>query len=180
PGRAQFTGNKMAQGALGAFAVKIPGSFLNIVMFTVAARATDPAEFGLFAMWFNGISFLAVIAMCGQETLIVRSWSEYVQQRRFDLARGAVTFGLAVCMTAAMLAAGCVIAVALVAGWRTPPGLIAAASFFLIAQTLAWFTANAARTIVGFPFGEGLRETWRIAVIVGTLALVFAHVHVTV
>lgn len=177
---AYFAGNKIAQGALGAFAIKVAGSFLNIVMFTIAARATEPAEFGLFAMWFNAISFLAVIAMCGQETLIVRSWSEYVQQGRFDLARGAVGFGIAVCMTAAMLAAGCVVAVALVGGWRTPPGVITAAAFFLIAQTLAWFTANAARTIVGFPFGEGLRETWRIAVIVGTLALAIDGAHVTV
>jgi O-antigen/teichoic acid export membrane protein len=177
---AYFAGNRIAQGALGAFAIKVAGSFLNIVMFTIAARATEPSEFGLFAMWFNGISFLAVIAMCGQETLIVRSWSEYIQQRRFDLARAAVTFGIAVCMTAALLAAGCLVAVAVATGWRTPPGVITAASFFLIAQTLAWFTANTARTIVGFAFGEGLRETWRIAVIVGTLALVFADVHVTV
>lgn len=177
---AYFAGNQTAQGALGAFAFKVAGSFLNIVMFTIAARATEPAEFGLFAMWFNGVSFLAVIAMCGQETLIVRSWSEYVQQRRFDLARGAVSFGIIICTTAAMLAAGCLVAVTLALGWRTPPGLIAAASFFLIAQTLAWFTANAARTIVGFAFGEGLRETWRIAAIGGTLALAVTGAHVSV
>jgi O-antigen/teichoic acid export membrane protein len=175
-----FAGNGMAQGALGAFVLKVAGSFLNIVMFTIAARATEPAEFGLFAMWFNAVSFLAAIALCGQETLIVRSWSEYIQQSRFDLARGAIGFGIGVCMMAALLAAAGLVTVSLVAGWRTPSGLITAAWFFLIAQTLAWFTANTARTIVGFPFGEGLRETWRIAVIVGTAVLAFTGAHITV
>jgi len=169
----------MAQGALGAFAVKILGSFLNIVMFTVAARTTEPSEFGLFAMWFNGISFLAVIAMCGQETLIVRSWSEYIQQGRFDLARGAISFGLGICMAAALFAAGCVLLVSLV-GWHVPPALVAAAAFFLVAQTLAWFTVNTARSIVGFVFGEGLREPWRVVVIVGTLGLVAAGVPISI
>src|SRR5262249_52510065 len=103
---ARFAENKMAQGAIVAFAIKVNSSFLNIAMLTIAARAMGPAEFGLFAIWFNAISFLAVIALCGQETLIVRSWSEYIQERRFDLARGAVSFGVAVCLSAAMFWAG--------------------------------------------------------------------------
>ncbi len=175
----RFAEDKTAQGALGAFAIKVGSSFLNIAMLTIAARELGPAEFGLFAIWFNAISFLAVIALCGQETLIVRSWSEYIQQRRFDLARGAVSFGIAVCLSAAIVAAVCVAVASLATGWGRSPGLLIAACLFLIVQTLAWFSSNAARTIVGFLFGEGLRETWRLVVIVGTLALAFAHIHVT-
>jgi O-antigen/teichoic acid export membrane protein len=176
---AKFAENKTAQGALVAFAIKVGGSFLNIVMFTIAARAMGPVEFGHFAIWFNVISFLAVIALCGQETLIVRSWSEYIQRGRFDLARGAVSFGITVCLTAAIFWAGCVAIGSVAAGWSASPGLIVGACLFLIVQTVAWFSSNVARTIVGFLFGEGLRETWRLVVIIGALALPFVNLQVT-
>lgn len=176
---ARFAENKTAQGALVAFVIKVGGSFLNIVMFTIAARVMGPVEFGHFAIWFNAVSFLAVIALCGQETLIVRSWSEYIQHRRFDLARGAVSFGIAVCVAAALFWAGGVAIGSIVAGWATSTGLVVAACLFLIVQTVAWFSSNVARTVVGFMFGEGLREMWRLVVIVGASALAFASIQVT-
>jgi len=71
-------------------------------MFTIAARVIGPTEFGQFAIWFNLVSFLAIIALCGQETLIVRSWNEYTHQHRYDLVRGAISFGIAVCAAAAL------------------------------------------------------------------------------
>jgi O-antigen/teichoic acid export membrane protein len=175
----QFAENKTAQGALVAFAIKVGGSFLNIVMFTIAARVMGPVEFGHFAIWFNAVSFLAVIALCGQETLIVRSWSEYIQHRQFDLARGAVSFGLAVCVAAALFWAGSVVVGSMAMGWATSAGLVIAACLFLIVQTVAWYSSNVARTIVGFRFGEGLRETWRLVVIAGASALAFASLQVT-
>ena len=113
----RFAGAGIAQGALVAFLVKLGGSSLNIVMFTIAARIIGPAEFGQFAIWFNLVSFLAIIALCGQETLIVRSWNEYTHQHRYDLARGAILFGIVVCASAALFCAGCVAAGSSVAGW---------------------------------------------------------------
>ena len=104
----RFAETGIAQGALVAFLIKLGGSSLNIVMFTIAARVIGPAEFGQFAIWFNLVSFLAVIALCGQETLIVRSWNEYTHQRRYDLVRGAISFGIVVCAAAALFWAGCV------------------------------------------------------------------------
>lgn len=157
-------------GAVVAFAIKIGSSLANIMMLTVAARQMQPSEFGTFAIWFNVISFLAVIAMCGQETLIVRSWNEYVHQRRYDLARGALSFGALVCVVAALAVAGAVAAASLL-GRGAAPGLVLAACLFLVVQTLIWFTSNAARTIVGFVFGEGLRETWRVMVALAALTI---------
>ena len=176
---ARFAKDKTARGSLVAFAIKVGGSALNIVMFTIAARVMGPVEFGHFAIWFNAVSFLAVIALCGQETLIVRSWSEYIQHGRFDLARGAVSFGLAVCVAAALFWAAGVAVGSIATGWATSPGLAVAACLFLIVQTVAWFSSNVARTVVGFLFGEGLRETWRIVVIVGASALALAKLQVT-
>jgi O-antigen/teichoic acid export membrane protein len=175
----RFAGADIAQGALVAFLVKLGGSSLNIVMFTIAARIIGPAEFGQFAIWFNLVSFLAIIALCGQETLIVRSWNEYTHQHRYDLARGAILFGLVVCVSAALFWAVCVAAGSSLTGWASSPGLVAAACLFLIAQAMACFSSNLARTVVGFLPGEGLREAWRFVVIVGALLLALGHFQIT-
>jgi O-antigen/teichoic acid export membrane protein len=175
----RFAGAGIAQGALVAFLVKLGGSSLNIVMFTIAARIIGPAEFGQFAIWFNLVSFLAIIALCGQETLIVRSWNEYTHQHRYDLARGAILFGIVVCASAALFWAGCVAAGSSVAGWAGSSGLVLVACLFLIAQTMACFSSNLARTVVGFLLGESLREAWRLVVIVGALLLALCHFQVT-
>ena len=45
------------------------------------AAAWSRDAFGTLAIIFNAMSFLAVIAPCGQETLIVRSWDEYLRDR---------------------------------------------------------------------------------------------------
>jgi O-antigen/teichoic acid export membrane protein len=169
----------IAQGALVAFSIKLGGSSLNIVMFTIAARVIGPAEFGQFAIWFNLVSFLAIIALCGQETLIVRSWNEYTHQHRYDLARGAILFGIIVCTSAALFWAGCVAVGSSVVGWTNSSGLVVAACLFLIVQTMACFSSNLARTVVGFLLGESLREAWRIVVIVGALLLALGHFQVT-
>jgi O-antigen/teichoic acid export membrane protein len=175
----RFAETGIAQGALVAFLIKLGGSSLNIVMFTIAARVIGPVEFGQFAIWFNLVSFLAVIAVCGQETLIVRSWNEYTHQHRYDLARGAISFGIVVCAAAALFWAGCVAIGSSVAGWASSPGLVVAACLFLIAQTMASFSSNLARTIVGYLLGESLREAWRLVVIVGALLLALGHVQIT-
>src|SRR5262249_19024100 len=128
----RFAKAEIAQGALVAFLIKLGGSSLNIVMFTIAARLIGPAEFGQFAIWFNLVSFLAIIALCGQETLIVRSWNEYIHQHRYDLARGAILFGLAVCASAALFLAGCVAVGSSLAGWTGSPSLVVVACLLLI------------------------------------------------
>jgi O-antigen/teichoic acid export membrane protein len=175
---ARIAEDPTAKGAVVAFAVKVGSSLANIVMLTVAARKMGRSEFGNFAIWFNVISFLAVIAMCGQETLIVRSWSEYAQRRRYDLARGALSFGATVC-TCAAIAVATIVAVASIAIRGAAPGLALAACFFLVAQTVVWFTSNAARTIVGFVFGESLREAWRIMVALAALTIGLIGIRLT-
>src|SRR5438045_9778159 len=119
-------------------------------MLTIAARSMEPLEFGIFAIWFNVICFLSVIALCGQETLIVRSWSEYIQQRRHDLARGALTFGIIVCLMASTLLAAGVAAGNAVVGCGTSSARIVAVCLFPVAQPLLALSANAPRPVRRF------------------------------
>ena len=62
-------------------------------MFALAARNMDATSFGSLALVFNTMAFFAVIATCGQETLIVRSWGEYLGQSQPHLAVAALDFG---------------------------------------------------------------------------------------
>jgi O-antigen/teichoic acid export membrane protein len=175
----RLPGNRTAKGAIVAIVIKVGNSVAGIVMLTVAARQMGASEFGTFAIWFNIISFLAVIAICGQETLILRSWSEYLHERRYDLARGALSFGATVCLCAAIAAAAGVVAVSFIIGIDASPGLIFAACLFLVAQSFIWFSSNAARTIVGFLFSDGVREVWRILVALGALVIALVGVQLT-
>ena len=83
---------EVVRGSATALSVKFSGSVLGFVMFALAARQMDATAFGSLAIIFNSMSFLAVAALCGQETLIVRSWDEYCGFHRPALARGALRF----------------------------------------------------------------------------------------
>src|SRR2546423_10643462 len=91
------------KGSAAALAIKLVAALVGFVMFALSARYMGQAEFGSLAVIFNAISFFAVAALCGQETLIVRSWSEYCGSGHPSLARGAFVFGVLVVACAALL-----------------------------------------------------------------------------
>jgi O-antigen/teichoic acid export membrane protein len=157
------------KGSAAVLATKFTASLLGFAMFALASRRMDPAAFGALAIVFNAVSFLAAAAPCGQETLIVRSWSEYAG--RPELARGALLFGAAVTAGAALLIAA-IVAFAWPA-WDAgvPPALAAAAAAFLFVQALLHFSGQFARVAAGVVVGDVPREAvWRgivVAVIAG-------------
>lgn len=159
------------KGSAAALAIKFTASLLGFAMFALASRQMDPATFGSLAIVFNAMSFLAVVALCGQETLIVRSWSEYCGSGRPGLARGSLVYGALVVVLAALVVA---LAVALVWSWwdRTvSTGLLIAACAFLFAQSLMHFSGQFARVAAGVVVGDTPRESmWRFIVVV-TLAV---------
>ena len=55
---------KTRAAAVVALCIKGMGALLTIAIFTLAARAMTPDEFGQLAIWFNAMSFLAVAAVC--------------------------------------------------------------------------------------------------------------------
>ncbi|HLW93504.1 MAG TPA: lipopolysaccharide biosynthesis protein [Roseiarcus sp.] len=161
-------------GAVFALAIKASGALLMISVFTLAARSMSTTAFGELAMWFNALSCLAVIAVFGQETLIVRSWGEYSEQGDFGLMKGAYRFG----WTIATLCAAIACAVLAFANRLLPAPLSAlallSACAFLAAQTLLHYSSHSCRTICGFRISEPHRElTWRIVL----LAAVASHLH---
>jgi O-antigen/teichoic acid export membrane protein len=154
------------KGSAAVLTIKFTASVLGFAMFALSSRHMDTAAFGTLAVIFNAMSFLAAVSLCGQETLIVRSWDEYCQSRRFGLARGALTFGAQIAVVAGLLTGS---AVAL--GWSVwdtavSSNLLLAACFFMFAQSLMHFTGQFTRVAVGLMVGEIPRELlWRLMVV---------------
>jgi O-antigen/teichoic acid export membrane protein len=158
------------KGSAASLAIKFTASILGFAMFALASRQMDPAAFGSLAIVFNAMSFLAVVALCGQETLIVRSWSEYCASNRPDLARGGLIFGALIVLGATLLTT---LAVALVWSiWDRSVSipLLVGACLFLFAQSLMHFSGQFARVAAGLIVGDAPREAmWRV-IVVATLA----------
>lgn len=169
-------GNPVLKGSAAALAIKFTGSILGFAMFALAARSMEPHDFGTLAVIFNAMSFLAVIAACGQETLIVRSWDEYCGSGRPALARGALQFGVRVTVLAGFLVAGLTVAVWPLIQSSMPLALVLSACTFLLLQAFMNFSAQFSRVAAGVVFGETPREIlWRLMVVLIILAHQYFH-----
>jgi O-antigen/teichoic acid export membrane protein len=166
--------SEVLRGSATALGIKFAGSILGFAMFALAARHMDAAAFGSLAIIFNSMSFLAVMALCGQETLIVRSWDEYCRSHRPELARGALRFGLTIVLGASLLTVSIVAVTWPIWDHGTPVMLIAAACTFLFAQSLMQFNGQFSRVAAGIFVGDSPREVlWRFLVVI---TLVLHHV----
>ena len=168
--------NPVLRGSAAALAIKFTGSILGFAMFALAARNMEPHDFGTLAVIFNAMAFLAVIAACGQETLIVRSWDEYFRSNRPALAHGALQFGLKVTVIAAFLVAALVAVVWPLVLPSMPLTLILSACTFLLLQAFMNFSAQFSRVAGGVILGETPREIlWRLVVVLIILAHQLFH-----
>jgi O-antigen/teichoic acid export membrane protein len=168
-------------GAVQALAIKASGAMLMIFIFGLCARATSAQTFGGIAVWFNALSCLAVIGVFGQETLIVRSWSEYLGLNQLNLAAGAYRFGWT--LVAMMGAIAC--AVVIVANDYLKVSLngtdLVAACAFLCCQVALHYSSHSCRTLLGFRLSEVQRElTWRLVLLGGVAAYYFSGVTPTI
>src|SRR5262249_44498331 len=146
---------------------------VGIVMFALLSRSMEPAAFGALAIIFNVMSFLAALAVCGQETLILRSWGEYCQTNRPSLARGALLFGAKISFSAASGMAIFVAITWLIWDRDASPSLVLAACAFLFAQSLMHFSGHFSRAAGGLFISDVPRELgWRL-VVVATIAICY-------
>lgn len=160
-------------GSVAALTIKAGGATLSLAIFTIAARTMGAQQFGTLAIWYNALSFMAVAAVFGQETLIVRSWGEYTGSAQYGLARGAYVFGWRTTLISAALWGGAVWTAAMFRGAGVPLSSVAAACAFLVAQTLLHYSSHSCRSIAGFLASESNRElTWRIVLLAAALSAV--------
>ncbi|SON57469.1 Polysaccharide biosynthesis protein [Hartmannibacter diazotrophicus] len=167
---------RSAFGAALTLGIKVGGTGLAFILFWLAARSMGAEDFGRLAVWFNAVSLIAVVATLGQETLIMRSWGEYMAQKRPAAARGALRSGW---MTA--ISGGIVLA-ALVAvfGPMIDPAenwaVGVAAAAFVFAQVLLHYGSHATRAVVGVLVSEPSRElVWRFILAASLAAAWITH-----
>jgi O-antigen/teichoic acid export membrane protein len=162
--------SSVIRGSAAALVIKFTAAILGFVMFALASREMGLEAFGSLAIIFNAMSFLAVVALWGQETLIMRSWSEYCDSDRPGLARGALKFGALVVIGSGVLTA-LIVAVAWQA-WNPSVSLslVVAACSFLLTQSLIAFSGQFARAAAGIVVGDAPRESMWRAIVVAVLA----------
>jgi O-antigen/teichoic acid export membrane protein len=166
---------KTRAAAVVALCIKGMGALLTIAIFTLAARAMTPDEFGQLAIWFNAMSFLAVAAVFGQETLIARSWGEYSGRGEHEVARAAYRFGWRTTAASGVIFVVALLVVAPLTSVQVAPSALYAGAAFLFAQTMLHYSSHSSRVIAGFVVSETNRElTWRFIL---SLAVVWAVFH---
>ena len=152
--------------AMTVMCIKAMGALLSIAAFTLAARAMSADDFGRFAVWFNAVSFLAVAAVVGQDTLIGRSWGEYNGQGAHGVAKRAYLFGWRITLFSAVLFALAVLGVGRYLELGAAPSVLYASAAYLLAQTILHFSSHSSRAIADVTIAEFNRElTWRIVLL---------------
>lgn len=164
--RGRVARHRTAAAGMVAMCIKGLGALLALAVFTLAARAMTADDFGRLAIWFNAMSFLAVVAVFGQDTLIARSWGEYVGRHEPERAVSAYRFGWIATIASALAFVGGVLALAPVVAGSVAASTVYAAALFLFAQTMLHYSSHSCRVVVGFVVSETGRDIiWRLALL---------------
>ncbi|SON54803.1 Polysaccharide biosynthesis protein [Hartmannibacter diazotrophicus] len=173
-----YIADKGNHGIFGVMLLKVASAVASILFLSVSARALGSYEFGRFAVWFSLASIASVVAVFGQELLIVRTWNEYVASRRWALAKGALLSGFVITIGMSLL-----VGLALFVFQDEQTGDIVFAAglgIFLVINTLQQHTSYAARAIVNIFVASGHREiTWRLLVVVVLIGMMIGAVKLT-
>ena len=161
-------GSDAARSIIGTMFLKAASAIVAFTLFSFASRSAGAEEFGKFSIFFSIASLLSIVAAGGQELQVVRSWSEYLAEKRPAFARGALLYGWFVSLVGVALI-GLVFAGIMMfdASWNAlyvgdNIWLMLAAIAFLATNTLSLYSSHAARAIVSIRVGDAHYElTWR-------------------
>jgi O-antigen/teichoic acid export membrane protein len=176
--RAVFSGavriarRDVTQGLITTIVIQAGGGLVSFAMFSLAARALSPGDFGQLAMWLSICQMASVVAIFGQEMFILRSLNEYRVAMRPDLAKGALIFSMMIvglipaCFAVAMGVVG-------VSAFNNSISLAVSTGVFLIGSSVIAVSSHIARSSVGIVIADGIREIfWRLLVIVGLITVI--------
>lgn len=147
------TSSTILRSIFGSFGLKTITVGVTFAFIALLSRSVDTHAFGTFSMVFSAAGLFSIVAVMGQQTQLLRSWSEYAESGRFAELKGVLKFG-AVAVTAGTL----VVATAflLVLSRFVPMDYALAATAYLVSQSLVTLSAHLVRTAVGILIGDGL------------------------
>lgn len=160
----------------GSLGIKIATAGLTYLTYVVLSRTMTTPDYGTFAVGLSLATVLAVIAGLGQQTAILRLWSEENVAGHADRAVAAVRSGasltiLASLVTAALLVAGAAIAAAVA---PMPDGVLHlyACAVLILPLALAEYQSSALRAQGSLWTALAPRDLlWRIALPIAVLLL---------
>ena len=139
-------------GMASVFGLKAIITILSFALVTLAARAFGVEAFGVYSLLFSAAGLLGVVAMFGQQVLVMRFWSEYVAAGRADLLKGALIFSTVVCILGSALIA---LPFLVWSDGAYGAGIAIAATSYLIGLAIVMTSAHLIRTAVGVAIGDG-------------------------
>jgi O-antigen/teichoic acid export membrane protein len=152
-----------AMNAIAAMAIKGGGALLTLAVFTVAARAMSADQFGRLAIWFNVVGFLGIAAVFGQDTLIARSFGEYVGKKQYGKAWSAYLFGWILTIASCVAFVSAMLILGPIVIEDVSRSALVAAAFCLFTQALLNYASHSTQLIVNFYVSEITRDVlWRL------------------
>lgn len=139
-------------GVASVFGLKAVITVLSFALVTLAARALGPETFGIYSLLFSAAGLLGVLAMFGQQVLVMRFWNEYVANGRADLLKGALMFGAAACLLGVVLFG---LPFLLWCDGMYETEIAVAATAYLVGIAVVMTTAHLIRAAVGVATGDG-------------------------
>lgn len=165
--RDRLARHKAAVAAVAAMSIKAGGALLTLAVFTLAARAMSADEFGRLAIWFNAMSFLAVAAVFGQDTLIARNFGEYAGRGDYAQAWGAYRFGWRSTLASAVVFVAGLLVLAPFFYPDIARTALLAGAFYLFTQTALHYSSHSSRVAANIIVSETNRElSWRLVLLV--------------
>lgn len=143
------------RGIMRSVGIKLSAAVSSFILFLLAARVLNDDVFGRFTILFSLASMLAVFAAFGQEMLIIRLWNQYGAKKDYELLKGAVIFGIAICAIGGLISS---LGFGLYLATAETEGLAWSAAFFVLALTFVLFFSHLCRSIVNVTVGDGHRD----------------------
>lgn len=137
----------------GSFGLKAMTVGVTFAFIALLSRSVDANTFGTFSMVFSAAGLFAIVGVMGQQTQLLRSWSEYAESGRLAELRGVLKFGAVAVMVGTLVVAT---AFLLVLSRFVPMEYAVAATAYLVSQSLVTVSAHLVRTAVGILIGDGL------------------------
>lgn len=148
----QLARNPALRGIASVFVMKISIIASNFLLIMAAARVLNTENFGVFSILFSAAGLFCIVATCGQQITIMRSWNEYSAANDPERLKGALIFSALTCL----IGSGAVAAAFYFWAASTYALVVASAvTLYMFAQALSLTSAHLVRTAISVGAGDG-------------------------
>jgi O-antigen/teichoic acid export membrane protein len=146
-------GNTVLRSAVASFGLKANAVAFTFALVALVSRNADANTFGTFSMLFSASGLFSIVAVAGQQVLLLRNWSAYTLAADIAHLKGALLYSIATAMGGLLVTS---LGFYLVLAAMLPHDLAASATAYLASLCLVNISAHLVRTAVGIFIGDGI------------------------